>query len=610
MAQPVSHAGQMVVESPALRADRRESPLWRIDPPVRAIEGKGQVKGGSRVDDDANGGRWGRRQGLARGVRVLVFLAPVAASIGSAALVRPLLPPAVGLWGHLGYLLALVAVSTVTLLAVDRLARRALPLATLLDLSMLFPDGAPSRLKVARAAIKRAPIEEQLARVARAGADPGAVAREILTLVAALSAHDRPTRGHAERVRMFTDLLAEELRIPQRDRDLLRWAAILHDVGKLRVPVDLLNKPGKPTPEEWDVLKAHPTHGAEIADALLPWLGDWGSVIAQHHERYDGTGYPLGLGGRQISLGARIVSVADAFDVMTAARAYKRPISRAAAHRELVKFSGSQFDPVVVRAMLSVGAPRLRRAQGVLAWLSDIPLVASASVPAATVARVVGASALATGAVAGGVGVGVVSEPTPLAHAATTTDSRPQHPGTSATPTAGERATETPAARAERRRAAGPASTSAPEPTTRPDQQDAESAGTGDAAPSRSSGSGGSSGSSESLRHRRRLRLRRRQWRRGQWRGGGSGGSGGGTVPDALKDPVGTVQDVVKDPVGTVTGTVVGVVEDPVGTVDGTVATVTGAVGGLLSGSGSATPTPTPTPTGSGGGLLGGLLGR
>ncbi len=147
------------------------------------------------MDDEANGGRWGRRQGLARGVRVLVFLAPVAASIGSAALVRPLLPPAVGVWGHLGYLLALVTVSTVTLLAVDRLARRALPLATLLDLSMLFPDGAPSRLRVARAAIKRAPIEEQLARVARAGADPGAVAREILTLVAALSAHDRPTRA-------------------------------------------------------------------------------------------------------------------------------------------------------------------------------------------------------------------------------------------------------------------------------------------------------------------------------------------------------------------------------------------------------------------------------
>ena len=100
------------------------------------------------MDDNANRGRWGRRPRLARAIRVLVFVAPVAASVGAAALVRPLLPPAVVVWGHLAYLLALVAVSTAALVVVDRLARRALPLATLLDLSMLFPDGAPSRLRV------------------------------------------------------------------------------------------------------------------------------------------------------------------------------------------------------------------------------------------------------------------------------------------------------------------------------------------------------------------------------------------------------------------------------------------------------------------------------
>ena len=365
------------------------------------------------MNDDTSRERWGRRPVLALAVRTLVFLVPVAASFGVAALVRPLLPSPSGFWGHLGYLLVLVAVSTVTLVVVDRVSRRALPLATLLDLSMLFPDQAPSRLRLARDASKRAPIEEQLARVARAGADPGAVAREILTLVAALSAHDRPTRGHAERVRMFTDLLAAEMRISERDRDLLRWAALLHDVGKLQIPTSLLNKPAKPTPEEWVVLRAHPAHGAEIAGALLPWLGEWGAVIVEHHERYDGTGYPLGIAGREISLGARIVSVADAFDVMTAARAYQRPVSRAAAYRELIRFSGTQFDPVVVRAMVSVGAPRLRRAQGALAWLADLPLVASASVPAATVARVVGAGALATGAVAGGAGLGTLPEPHP-----------------------------------------------------------------------------------------------------------------------------------------------------------------------------------------------------
>ena len=352
--------------------------------------------------DDRASSRWQRRSVGARALRWAVLGAPVGASVAAAWAVHGQLPAVRGTVDRLWQLLVLGLVSTVVVVLVDRLARRLLPLVTLLDLSMLFPDQAPSRLAVARAAIRRRPIEEQLARVRDAGADPGAVAREILTLVAAMSAHDRPTRGHAERVRMFTDLLAEQLKVPRRDRDLLRWAAILHDIGKLQVPATLLNKPGKPTEQEWVVLKAHPAHGAAMAAGLLPWLGEWSDVIVEHHERYDGTGYPTGLSGSQISLGARIVSVADAYDVMTAARAYKRPVSRAAALRELVRFSGTQFDPTVVRAMVAVGAPRLRRTQGLLAWLADLPLVASSAVPAATVARVVGASALATGAVASG----------------------------------------------------------------------------------------------------------------------------------------------------------------------------------------------------------------
>src|SRR3954467_10067581 len=207
--------------------------------------------------------RWESRSAWATSLRLTVLVGPVVASVGAAWGCRLLLPAPTGAAARLADLGVLLVVSTLPVVLVDRLARRLLPLVTLLDLSMLFPDRAPSRLAVARAAIRRRPIEEQLARVRDAGADPGAVAREILTLVAAMSAHDRPTRGHAERVRMFTDLLAEELGLPRRDRDLLRWAAILHDVGKLRVPAYLLNKPGKPTEEEWTVLKAHPAHGAE-----------------------------------------------------------------------------------------------------------------------------------------------------------------------------------------------------------------------------------------------------------------------------------------------------------------------------------------------------------
>jgi putative nucleotidyltransferase with HDIG domain len=352
-----------------------------------------------RGDDD--GTRWAARPTLARGIRVAVFAAPVAAAVGVSSVAHLAVGAAGSRVEQAWHLALLIAVSTATLVLVDRIARRALPLATLLELSMLFPDRSPSRLAVAREAIRQRPVEEQLARVREAGADPAVAARQILGLVAAMRVHDRPTRGHAERVRMLTDLVAEAMNIPARDRDLLRWAAILHDIGKLRVPPAILNKPGKPTEAEWAVLRAHPEHGAQIAGALLPWLGEWGDVIIQHHERYDGTGYPSGLAGRGISLGGRIVAVADAYEVMTAGRPYRRPVSRVAAHRELVKWSGQQFDPAIVRAMVGLSAPRLRRAQGLLAWLSDIPMVATSYVPAATVARVVGAGALATGAATG-----------------------------------------------------------------------------------------------------------------------------------------------------------------------------------------------------------------
>jgi putative nucleotidyltransferase with HDIG domain len=406
-------------------------------------------------------------------VRVAVFVGPVVASFAVAWVVTGMLPPSSGRSGQALHLGVLLVVSTVVLLVLDRAARRMLPLVTLLDLSLLFPQSAPSRLRVAREAIRRRPIEEQLARVREAGADPSTAATEILSLVAALSSHDRPTRGHAERVRMFTDLIAEQMKLPERDRDLLRWAAILHDIGKLRVPTTLLNKAGKPDKAEWATLQAHPAHGAEIAGALLPWLGEWGQVIVEHHERWDGTGYPNGLAGREIHLGSRIVSVADAYDVMTSARAYQRPVSRAAAYQELVRFSGTQFDPAAVRAMVAVSAPRLRRAQGLLAWLADIPLVATHVVPAATLARVVGAGAIATGVVAGG---GVLA-PTPAP--ATTQVAGP--------PVSRSTSDERPSA------AAGTGVTSAPSgPRERPSGAVQEKPTPGTAAPSRDSGAVGS----------------------------------------------------------------------------------------------------------------------
>jgi putative nucleotidyltransferase with HDIG domain len=554
-----------------------------------------------------------------------VLCAPVGASVGAAWAVHGQLPAVRGPADRLWHLLVLGLVSTVVVVLVDRLARRLLPLVTLLDLSMLFPDRAPSRLAVARAAIRRRPIEEQLARVREAGADPGAVAREILTLVAAMSAHDRPTRGHAERVRMFTDLLADQLKVPRRDRDLLRWAAILHDIGKLQVPATLLNKPGKPTEQEWAVLKAHPAHGAEMAAGLLPWLGEWSDVIVQHHERYDGTGYPTGLSGSRIGLGARIVSVADAYDVMTAARAYKRPVSRAAALRELVRFSGTQFDPTVVRAMVAVGAPRLRRTQGLLAWLADLPLVASSAVPAATVARVVGASALATGAVASGpAALGLPSDLPPERAVLSAAESQDAGApaGDSAT-SSGTRSQGSGVAADRSATGSGPASTKVTDPVTAPGPTAAAPAATAapDAGPRPAGGSTTREPGPTSDPGDTPTTPAATPTPTTKPSPTPTPGTLPGTVTGVVTDPVGTVGGVVQDPVGTVTGTVGGVVQDPVGTVTDT---VTGTVGGLLgggSGSGSPTSGSGSTSSGSGsagsgssgsgsGGLLGGLLGH
>ena len=198
---------------------------------------------------------------------------------------------------------------------------------------------------------------------------------EILALVTALSSHDRRTRGHSERVRAYTDLIADELRLPQADRDRLRWSALLHDVGKLIVHVDILNKAGTPTEAEWEVIRRHPQEGRRLIEPLMEWLGEWGHAVEQHHENFDGTGYPFGLVGDQISFGARIVSVADAFEVMTAARSYKSPMSPAAAREELTRCAGTQFDPAIVRAFLDISVGRQRWIIGPLAWLFDVPIV-------------------------------------------------------------------------------------------------------------------------------------------------------------------------------------------------------------------------------------------
>jgi hypothetical protein len=317
---------------------------------------------------------WDSRPGLSRALRFAVFAGPIAASFGVAALLTRVLPRADSPATTVLWVMVIAAASLVTLVAAERAARRLLPLAALLNLSLIFPDKAPARFAVARRTGRPRDLQESLHRAHESGhEDDARRMQSIIELVLALSVHDKASRGHSERVRVFTDLLADELKVPDSGRNRLRWAALLHDIGKLEVPATILNKPGAPSDEEWAALHRHPEEGARLVGPLLPWLGDWGLAVEQHHERFDGTGYPHQLKGHEISLAARIVAVADAYEVMTAPRPYKRPMSVSAARQELVRVAGKQLDPVIVRAFLNVSVGRLWQTIGFGAWIAQIP---------------------------------------------------------------------------------------------------------------------------------------------------------------------------------------------------------------------------------------------
>jgi response regulator RpfG family c-di-GMP phosphodiesterase len=173
------------------------------------------------------------------------------------------------------------------------------------------------------------------------------------TLGAALDSRDVGTEAHSRRVHGYALVTARDYGVPAEELVDLAHGVLLHDIGKIGIPDGILLKPGPLTPEEWTTMRRHPEIGKRLIEKI-PFLKGAVPIVYCHHERWNGTGYPQGLAGAEIPLGARIFSVVDAFDAMTFDRPYSKAIPFEAAKAEIQRCAGSHFDPAVVWAFLRV----------------------------------------------------------------------------------------------------------------------------------------------------------------------------------------------------------------------------------------------------------------
>ncbi len=177
--------------------------------------------------------------------------------------------------------------------------------------------------------------------------------QSLLGLANALEAKDRYTRGHSDRVSQWSRRLATVIGLHPHEVDMVRQAGLLHDIGKIGVPEVVLRKQGPLEPAEWDEMRRHPVVGAQIV-APFDFFVEGAQVIRHHHERWDGSGYPDGLVGTAIPLGARIVAVADVFDALTSDRPYRAAMDKQTAIEHLVEHAGRTLDEDVVAAFLGL----------------------------------------------------------------------------------------------------------------------------------------------------------------------------------------------------------------------------------------------------------------
>lgn len=197
------------------------------------------------------------------------------------------------------------------------------------------------------------------------GVESPSLLNTLQTLITVINARDRYTYGHSERVVRYCQAIGEWLGLSADDLRLLRYAAFLHDIGKIEIGRDILNKPGALSEEERAIIRRHTLYGVQIIEPIQS-LEQVVGIVLHHHERYDGQGYPAGLAGESVPRLARILAVADAFDAMRSHRPYREALSLEAALEEVRRGRGTQFDPEAADALLAVasGRPEALDAEG------------------------------------------------------------------------------------------------------------------------------------------------------------------------------------------------------------------------------------------------------
>jgi putative nucleotidyltransferase with HDIG domain len=185
-----------------------------------------------------------------------------------------------------------------------------------------------------------------------------AYAHTLYALVAALDAREHETGDHSQRVVRYTLAIADRLEVGELERAAIARGALLHDIGKIGIPDAILLKPGKLTADEWEEMRRHPDIGFRILEGI-EFLKGPAEIVLSHQERWDGQGYPRGLAGKDIPLGARIFAIADTLDAITSDRPYRKGTTFAAARAEIVRCAGTQFDPEAVEAFAALSDDEL-----------------------------------------------------------------------------------------------------------------------------------------------------------------------------------------------------------------------------------------------------------